>query len=353
MSQITRLRLVVSTLSAAAGTAAVAILGQRHAFAQATPASSPAASPVASPVVTDAFPVTLTHVYGKTVIDVAPARVVTIGWSTQDAVIALGIDPVGIPANTWGGDADGFLPWTREALGERTLPAILDATDGLPFEQITTLHPDVILAPYSGITQDEYDTLTEIAPTVAYADVAWGTSWQDDQLITGQALGMSATAEKLVADTEALIASQTDQYPHLKGKTFAYGNTGDGTAFNFYTTTDARSLFLTGIGLEPSDFTKSLDAQAGENAYFVPISLELAGTIEADVVVMWFGSEEDYRKAQEMAAFQAIPAVKEGRFAAVVGQALVMASSAFSVLSIPYMLDRFIPTLAAAAENVR
>lgn len=346
MTSLSRRRFVVTTVSAAAG---VALLHDVAAQASGTPGASPAASPVAM----DAFPVTVSHVYGETTIEKAPVRVVTIGWSTQDAVIALGVDPVGIPANTWGGDADGFLPWTRTALDGRTLPKVLDMATEIPFEDIAGLNPDVILAPYSGITQDEYDTLTKIAPTVAYPEVAWGTSWQDDQTITGQALGMSAVAAKLVSDTEALIASQTDQYPQLKGKTFAYGNMGDGTVLNFYTTTDARSLFLTAIGLEPSDFTKALDAQAGENSYFVPVSLELANTIVADIVVMWFGSEDEYKKAQENAAFQAIPAVKEGRFAAVVGESLVMASSAFSVLSIPYMLDQFIPTLAKAADNVK
>ncbi|MGC4104950.1 MAG: iron-siderophore ABC transporter substrate-binding protein [Thermomicrobiales bacterium] len=348
MTSFSRRHLVISTLSAAAGAAVVSALGASGTLAQATPGASPAASPVA----TDTFPVTVPHVYGETVIEAPATRVVTIGWSTQDAVIALGVDPVGIPANTWGGDAEGFLPWTRTALEGRTLPKVLDITE-IPFEDIAGLNPDLILAPYSGITQDEYDTLSKIAPTVAYPKVAWGTSWQDDQTITGKALGMSAAAEKLVSDTETLIASQTDKYPQLKGKTFAYGNMGDGTAFNFYTTTDARSLFLAGIGLEPSDFVKGLDAQAGENSYFVAVSMELANTVIADIVVMWFGSEDDYKKAQANTSFQAIPAVKEGRFAAVVGESLVMASSAFSVLSIPYMLDQFIPTLAAAADNVK
>lgn len=349
MSQFTRRRLVVSSISAAAGASILSTLGASGVLAQATPAASPAASPVA----TDAFPVTVPHVYGQTVIESAPSRVVTIGWSTQDAVIALGVDPVGIPFQAWGGDADGFLPWTREALANRRLPATINTDASIPFEDITALDPDVILAPYSGITQDEYDTLSKIAPTVAYPEVAWGTSWQDVQLITGKALGMSATAEKLVADTETLIASQTDQYPQLKGKTFAYGNMGDGTTFNFYTTTDIRSIFLTAIGLVPSDFTRSMDEQAGPAKYFATVSFELAGTVEADIVVMWFANEDEYTKAQAIPAFQAIPAVKENRFAAVVGEDLVMASSAFSVLSIPYMLDQFIPTLAAAADNVK
>ncbi|MGC4193212.1 MAG: iron-siderophore ABC transporter substrate-binding protein [Thermomicrobiales bacterium] len=349
MSTFTRRHLVISTLSAAAGTAVVSALGVPAAFAQANPGASPAASPV----VTDTFPVTVPHVYGETVIEAAPAHVVTIGWSTQDAVIALGVDPVGIPFQAWDGDADGFLPWTRAALEGRTLPATFNTDTGIPFEDIIGLNPDVILAPYSGITQDEYDTLSQIAPTVAYPEVAWGTSWQDDQTITGQALGMSAAAEKLVSDTETLIASQTDKYPQIKGKTFAYGNMGDGTTFNFYTTTDIRSIFLTAIGLVPSDFTKSMDKQAGPEKYFATVSFELAATVDADIVAMWFGNEDEYKKAQDVSAFQAISAVKENRFVAVVGEDLVMASSAFSVLSIPYMLDRFIPSLAAAADNVK
>jgi iron complex transport system substrate-binding protein len=309
------------------------------------------ATPGASPVAVDTFPVTIPHVYGETVIESQPARIVTIGWSTQDAVIALGIDPVAMPRNDWGGDGEGFLPWTREALGDRDLPQLLDTVE-MPFEAIAGAAPDVILAPYSGITEDEYGLLSAIAPTVAYPETAWGTSWQDVQIITGQALGLSAESEQLVTDTEALIASQTDQYPELAGKTFIYGNMGDSTStFNIYTTTDARSLFLAGIGLEPSEFTKSMDALAGDTAFFAPISYEEAARLEADIVVFWFTNQEEYDAAITMPTFEQIPAVARGSFAPIIGEDLVMASSAFSVLSIPYMIDAFIPTLAEAARN--
>ncbi len=334
-------------IGTASGTTAAALLAAlpRGAFAQ-------DASPAASPVAADTFPVTLPHVYGETVIESQPARVVTIGWSTQDAVIALGIDPVAMPRNDWGGDGEGFLPWTREALGDRELPQLLDTTE-LPFEAIAGAAPDIILAPYSGITEDEYGLLSQIAPTVAYPEVAWGTSWQDVQLITGRALGLSAEGEQLVADTEALIAAQTDQYPEIAGKTFIYGNMGDGTSsFNIYTTTDTRSLFLASIGLEPSEFTKSVDELAGEAVYYAPISYEEAASLEADVVVFWFTNQEEYDAALEMPTFGQIPAVARGSFAPIIGEDLVMASSAFSVLSIPYMIDAFIPTLAEAARNV-
>ncbi len=345
-SALSRRRLMLGTISGAAGAALVASLPGATFAQDATPAASPVAG------ATDTFPVTISHVYGDTVIESAPTRVVTWGWSTQDAVIALGVDPVGIPANTWGGDADGFLPWTRTALDGRELPDILDTAE-IPYESIVGLAPDLILAPYSGITEDEYNRLSAIAPTVAYPEVAWGTSWQDVQLITGEALGMSAAGAQVVADTEALIGSQVEQYPDLAGKTFIYGNMGDGsTTFNIYTSTDSRSLFLAGIGLEPAPLVLELDEQVDPSVqYFVPVSYEDAASLDADIVVFWFTNQEEYDAAVQMPTFDSIPAVARGSFAPIIGEDLVMASSAFSALSIPYMLDAFMPILGEAAAN--
>jgi iron complex transport system substrate-binding protein len=44
------------------------------------------------------FPVTIEHTFGATTIEKEPARVVTLGWSAQDIVVALGVTPVGMPA---------------------------------------------------------------------------------------------------------------------------------------------------------------------------------------------------------------------------------------------------------------
>lgn len=141
--------------------------------------SSPA--PVESGNVPDsAFPVTLEHIYGETTISEKPERVVTIGWNAQDVAVALGVVPVGISDFTWG-TVDKYLPWfvdEVEAL-DAELPEILTTSDAgeYDYEQILSLEPDVILAPHSGVTEEEYARLTEIAPTVAYDKVAWGADW--------------------------------------------------------------------------------------------------------------------------------------------------------------------------------
>ena len=299
----------------------------------------------------DTFPITIDHLYGSTTIEQAPERILTIGWSTQDAVIALGYVPVAMPINTWGGDEDGFLPWTREALGDGELPALFNDIDGLPFEQFIEFAPDLILAPYSGVTEDDYQLLTAIAPTVPPIEQLWGSSWQDLTVVAGTALGESAAAEQVIADVDATVQSGAAEHPELAGKTFIYGNmSNDNGTFNIYTVTDPRPQFLTSIGLVPAPLVEEL-SQSSENVYYGPVSFELAQTLVADVTIFWFTNDEEYATLMETEAYKALPAVQNGTFGAIVGESLVMATSAFSPLSIPYALEAFLPVLASAAAN--
>lgn len=334
--------MVRSTLtrrSAIAGAAAFALLTRAGASAQSTPEA-------------EAFPVTIEHLYGSTTIEKAPERILTIGWSTQDAVIALGETPIAMPDNSWGGDEDGVLPWTRTALGDAELPVIFTELDGLPFEQFVELAPDLILGSYSGITEDDYATLSAIAPTVPPISALWASSWQDLTLVTGTAIGKRAEAEQLIADVNATVLEGAAAHPELAGKTFLYGNMGDGsTQFNIYVRTDPRVEFLESMGLVSADLAIELSADPA-NVYYGPVSYELAESLVADITVFWFTDEAEYELAQTTEFFQAIPAVKNGTFAPIIGQSLVMATSAFSPLSIPYALDAFLPILAEAASNV-
>lgn len=111
---------------------------------------------------------TVDHVFGSTTVDERPERVVTLGLIDQDAVLALRIVPVG--ASKFGDRYPGGVrPWARAAVGDEPLPELIDQVDGIPFEQVAALEPDLILALYAGLDQNEYDLLTEIAPTVAAA----------------------------------------------------------------------------------------------------------------------------------------------------------------------------------------
>ena len=59
-----------------------------------------------------AFPVTLEHKYGSTTIDAAPERVISVGYSEQDPLLALGVAPIAI--RDWFGDQPfGVWPWSH------------------------------------------------------------------------------------------------------------------------------------------------------------------------------------------------------------------------------------------------
>ena len=100
----------------------------------------------------DAFPVSIEHTFGETTIEEQPERVVVLGWSAQDTVYALGLEPVGMPSYPFGGGDDGVLPWNDEYY-DPEVTTLLDTADGPPLEAIAALEPDVILAPYEGFDE--------------------------------------------------------------------------------------------------------------------------------------------------------------------------------------------------------
>ncbi len=165
-----------------------------------------------------AFPVTIDHAFGSTTVETAPERVVAWGWGSADAAIALGVTPVAIPFQSYGGDADGVLPWIRDALetaGEPVPTVLPDSAEEPPYEEIAAAEPDLILAPYSGITRKQYDLLSAIAPTVAHPGEAWATPWRETIRIVGTALGREAEAEALLGDLEARFARGAAEHPQL------------------------------------------------------------------------------------------------------------------------------------------
>ncbi|MEU1732379.1 ABC transporter substrate-binding protein [Streptosporangium sp. NPDC020145] len=302
----------------------------------------------------DAFPVTIPSALGDAVITKRPERVVTWGWSSQDAVLALGVVPVAMPRNTYGGDADGVFPWDADKIKELggATPVLLSSDSGeVPFEEIVEVRPDVILAPYSGITKEEFAKLSRIAPVVAYPEKPWALPWQDQVEIIGKALGRSAEATALKERTAAYVASLAAANPVLKGRSFLYGAANEADQLNVYRASDPRVALLGDLGMTVSPSVAALDADPKAGSYFYNVSYENVGKIEADVLVMYFGSQKEADRFVADPVISAMPNVRDKRFAPIVGESFVMASSAPTVLSIPWMLDRYVPQLAAAAAK--
>ena len=319
----------------------------------ATDASAPSSS-------SSQFPVSIKHVFGETTIKEQPKRVATVSWVNDDVAVALGVVPVGVPKNEWGGNDKGSTPWKDAALeklgagfGSDKAPAQYSEADGINFTEIAKLAPDVILAAYSGLTEEDYKKLSEIAPVVAHPEIAYGTSWQDSTSIIGKALGKEAEATKLISDTEATIKEKVSKYPQIEGKSFIYGNLEPASAdgVNVYTANDNRPRFLSEIGMKLAPVVE--DNSKGSKEFFVPWSAEKANELESDIFVTWVpdAATTDSIKADPLLG--QIPAVKKGALVADSDNTLTLSISASSPLSLPWSLDTFLPQLATAADAVK
>jgi iron complex transport system substrate-binding protein len=291
------------------------------------------------------FPVTIEHKYGETTIPEQPERVVTVGFADQDALLALGVIPVGI--RDWYGEQPfATWPWAQDALGDAE-PEVLPSTE-LNFEQISALDPDLIVGISSGMTDQEYATLSEIAPTVAQSGdyIDYGVPWQEAQRVIGEATGHLAEAEALVADVEGHVQAIAEENPEWDGLEAAIAYVLTETEIGAYASGDARAQLLEGFGfVTPSEF----DELAGD-LFYSSFSYEEIGRVDRDVL-LWISSDPTVIEAIEAHPLrQQLTAVEEGR-EIFLGQLQAGAFSFSSVLSLPYLFDSLVPQLAAAADG--
>lgn len=302
-------------------------------------------------VAAEPFPVTIAHAYGSTTLQATPKRVVTWGWANEDAAIALGVVPVGMPFQAYGGGADGIQPWVEAALmsQQSPRPATLDASGDPPYEQIAALHPDLILAVFSGVTEEQYKLLSQIAPTVAYSGEAWSTPWQDVTRTVGLALGRKAEADHLVLETETWLKQQFAAHPELAQVTFAGANDYNGS-MAVYAPLDARMKFLTDLGLK---MNPSVAALAPVDArFYYPLSYELFDQLKADIFVSYYEDQGQLDAFLATPQAKSYPPIRQGGLAALVGTENVAAVSPPSVLSLRWGLDAYLGVLSTAARTV-
>ena len=298
------------------------------------------------------FPVVLDHALGQTTVPEKPERVAAVAWANHEVPLALGIVPVGMSKATWGDDdGDGVLPWVEaklEELGSDT-PVLFDETDGIDFEAVAATDPDVILAAYSGLTQEEYDTLSKIAPVVAYPEIAWGTSVQQMIDLNSRALGLQAEGEQLIEDIDAEVQGALDNHPKMRDTKFlfSYIDPSDFSKIGFYTSHDTRPGFLAELGLPLPEVVTQESAKT--DGFYAEISAEQADRLaDVDVLVTYGDPQGDLvEQLQADPLLSQIPAVKAGHVAVLADATPLAASANPSPLSIGWGIDRYFDALAA------
>ncbi|MEU7517425.1 iron-siderophore ABC transporter substrate-binding protein [Streptomyces sp. NPDC042898] len=299
-----------------------------------------------------AFPVTIKSALGEAVIKDKPKRVVTLGQGSAETAIALGNVPVGIESYAWGSDKSGYLPWIHDAVTKSggTLPKQFDGGEELDIEAITELEPDVILAPWSGITQKQYDILKDIAPTVAYPDKAWSTNWDQQIEIVSKALGQPEKAKELTAKIDKQLADAAASRPAYKNVTFSYIYTAGPGTLGVFKPEEQRVETLTKLGLKVDPVVNSFKETDGTDSAL--IGLENANKLSGSDIAFTFYTDEKTRKEIEaQPLYAAIPAVKKGALVHSADQPFVTASSMINPLTVPYSIERYLPMIDKAVAK--
>ena len=302
----------------------------------------------------DRFPVTIEHAYGETTIEAQPERIATVAWANHEVPLALGVVPVGMSKATWGDDdGDGVLPWVEDALDElgAETPVLFDETDGIDFEAVADTEPDVILAAYSGLTQEEYDTLSKIAPVDRLPGRGVGhvlRGHDPPELGRDRPRPTRATSSSTTSTPRSTRRSRTTPSSPTRSVLFSYIDPADFSQIGFYTSHDTRPGFLASLGLPLPAVVE--EESAGTDEFYVTISAEEADRF-ADVDVFVTYGEADGAIVEQLQAdplLSQIPAIANGKIAILESSTPLAASANPSPLSIGWGIDEYFALLASA-----
>lgn len=281
------------------------------------------------------------HQYGETAVDGTPERVVSLGLTDADPLVALGVEPVAI--RPWPG-VDGLGPWAQEALDGET-PKILDSEE-IDVEQVAKLDPDLIVAISADVDKAMYEQLSKIAPTIVRPEgaVDYGVSWEVATTMIGDAVDKADEAKTIIEDTKVAINNALREHPGIDGTTGEMVLPNAEGGWYAYTPVDARGQFMSELGINlPPKLARSDDG----SDYFINVGAEKTDDLEADVIVA-LGDPDEQKLYKKSKLFQKLAVNQRGGVVYVDSSDVRYALSYTSVLSIPYALERLAPKIAEA-----
>jgi iron complex transport system substrate-binding protein len=243
----------------------------------------------------------------------------------------------------------------KKELNAKT-PVLFDENDGVDFEAVADTKPDVILAAYSGLTKQDYATLSQIAPVVAYPDAAWATPWREIIRLNSKAIGRAAEGERLIRGIEGDITRVVAKYPQIKGKSamfMTHVDPNDVSEIGFYTTHDTRTLFFADLGLTtPGSIA---EASKGTDKFALKRSAEQIDAFDDVDIITGYGDAkgELLGKLRGDPLLSKLPAVRRGSVYLLPDSKPLGTAANPTPLSISWVLEDYVKALAEAADKVK
>lgn len=332
-----------SVASSAAPSAAASAASSAAASAAAASPTRPAGTPAAAatPLGTGTFPATVTHMYGTTTVRQAPKRVVSVGYNEQDTLLALDVVPVGI-LRWFATQPRAVGPWAEPKLGAAQ-PTIIPPAE-LDFEAIVKLAPDLIVGIYRDMKPEEYQRLSQIAPTVAptVGATPFGVPWRDEAKLIAAALGHTPAMERIIADVEGKFAAAKRANPQLAGKNVVVSLPAVDGQYYAYSRQDGRVRFMEEIGLTLSPAIDALE----KAAFYTTLSRERVNLLETDVLIFLVSTDAVLQALKADTLLQGLNVAKQNRIIYITDPNVVQAYAMNSVLSLPYAIEQVVPQIA-------
>ena len=307
----------------------------------------------------DAFPVTVEHLYGTTEIAAEPTRIATVSWVNADTLLALDIVPAGMALVEWGGNDQQSTDWVDAKLEELgagwdsdKAPTTYSEADGVNTDEIAALAPDLIVAAYSGLTEEEYTTLSKIAPTVGPLAANYTASWEDVLAAVGTATGRSDAASELSEQLSADLAAVGEENPEVAESTFIAASLSPTEhTISIYSGDDTRPRFFTALGMTQAEVVT--ENTKDESTFYFDWSAERGDELVSDVLYTWAAAGDTVETFQDDPLFAQIPAVASGALVLTADDHQTLSISAASVLSLPWALENVVPSVIEAAQTAQ
>ncbi|QOR66121.1 ABC transporter substrate-binding protein [Cytobacillus suaedae] len=139
---------------------------------------------------------TVEHAMGTTEVPATPEKVVILTNEGTEALLAMGVKPVGA-VKSWTGD-----PWYAHITADMEGVEVVGTESEVNVEAIAALQPDLIIG--NKMRQEAiYDQLNAIAPTV-FAETLRG-NWKENFTLYSKALNKEEEGTKVISDFDARI----------------------------------------------------------------------------------------------------------------------------------------------------
>lgn len=260
------------------------------------------------------WPRTIEHELGETTIDPKPERIVSTSLTLTGTLLAIGAPVVASAATSPGGIADDsgfFLQWSDAAAdaGVEVLYPDLEFDE----EAVIAAEPDLIVVSTTGAdsTADQYDALSEIAPTIV---LDYGSdSWQVLAEKLGVATGLEEDAAEVVESFDAEVARVADAITVPEGVSNAIVFSGAEYDLAFAKPQGAHAQLLTALGFTVEGTPDEFDTSEQPRNDFAFVSLEnSAVALTGETVFLVSGEESDAEALAATPVFANAPAVVSG-----------------------------------------